>query len=260
VEFLSSFTGLDLPLWAWMIVLTAGAGIGIAKTAVPGSGILVVVLMAMALPSRMSIGVMLPMLIFGDLFAVGKFWRHTDKRRLFTLLPFALLGLGSGYMILRHASDSQLRPVIGGIVLVMLALHQVSRIVKKKRGESNLPSPERTHPILTAIFGFFAGAGTGMANASGPVLSLYFIISGLPKLPFIATTAWFFFTLNLLKLPLFLDLGLINAQSLRINLLTIPSIAAGALLGYWIVKRIPQELFNRVVLALAFFAALRLIF
>ncbi|NLD96735.1 MAG: sulfite exporter TauE/SafE family protein [Synergistaceae bacterium] len=258
MEFLSSFTGLELSPWSWAIVLSAGAGVGIAKTAVPGSGILVVALMAMTLPSRLSVGVMLPMLIFGDLFAVGKFWMHTDKRRLLTLLLFALPGLGVGYMVLRFASDDQLRPIIGGVVLAMLILHQVSRVLKQRRGAA-AAADGKTSPLLTAVFGFFAGVGTGMANASGPVMSLYLLIAGLPKLPFIAVTAWFFFIMNLLKVPLFFSLGLITMQSLRINMLALPSIAAGALLGYWIVKRISQERFNQIVLTLAFVAALRLL-
>ncbi|NLA91283.1 MAG: sulfite exporter TauE/SafE family protein, partial [Synergistaceae bacterium] len=99
MDFLMQFTGLDLSWWAWLIVLTSGAGIGIAKTAVPGSGILVVALMAMALPSRMSVGVLLPLLIFGDMFALGKFWRYTDRKLLLSLIPFALLGLGTGFFI-----------------------------------------------------------------------------------------------------------------------------------------------------------------
>ena len=74
MDFLASFTGLDLPGWAWTIVLTAGAGIGIAKTADPGSATLVVVLMAMALPARMSDVVLLPMPFLGDVFAEGLFW------------------------------------------------------------------------------------------------------------------------------------------------------------------------------------------
>ncbi len=259
MEFLSAFTGLDLPLWSWIIVLAAGSGMGIAKTALPGSGILVVVLMAMALPSRMSVGVMLPMLLFGDLFALGKYWRFTDRRQLFLLLPFALAGLGAGYVVLRHVGNEELRPLIGGIVLLMLFLHQVSRFVKKK-GEAKGSSPAcGTHPLVTAVFGFFGGMGTGMANSSGPVLSLYFLIARLPKLPFLATTAWFFFTMNLLKLPLYISLGLITGQSLRVNILALPSIVLGALLGYGVVKRIPQERFNQAVLLLAFAAALKLV-
>lgn len=258
MEFLTWFTDLDLPAWAWLIVLTSGAGIGIAKTAVPGSGILVVALMAMALPSRMSVGVLLPLLIIGDFFALGKFWRYTDRKLLFSLVPFALLGLGAGFFILRYVSDERLKPIIGAVILTLLAVRQISEYYKKKGSAEGRSAPERRNPFLMVLFGFFSGLGTGMANSSGPILSLYFLILGLPKLPFMATTTWFFFIMNMLKAPLFLKLGLISAQSLKIGLLALPSVAAGALLGYWMVARISQKRFNQAVLALAFVAALRL--
>jgi uncharacterized membrane protein YfcA len=98
-----------------------------------------------------------------------------------------------------------------------------------------------------------------MANAAGPILSLYLLIAGLPKLPFIATSSGFFFILNLLKVPLFASLGIITAQSLRIDLMALPSVLVGALLGFWLVKRIPQEVFNRIVVVLAFLAAAKLL-
>ncbi|MGI6782866.1 MAG: sulfite exporter TauE/SafE family protein [Aminivibrio sp.] len=259
MEFLTWFTDLDLPVWAWLIVLASGAGIGIAKTAVPGSGILVVALMAMALPSRMSVGVLLPLLIIGDFFALGKFWRYTDRKLLLSLIPFALAGLGAGFFILRYVSDERLKPIIGGVILTLLAVRQISEYYKKREAARGGSPSEKRNPFLMALFGFFSGLGTGMANSSGPILSLYFLILGLPKLPFMATTTWFFFIMNLLKVPLYFSLDLINAQSLKLSLLALPSVAAGALLGFWIVTRIPQRRFNQAVLALAFVAAVRLI-
>lgn len=259
MDFLMQFTGLDLSWWAWLIVLTSGAGIGIAKTAVPGSGILVVALMAMALPSRMSVGVLLPLLIFGDMFALGKFWRYTDRKLLLSLIPFALLGLGAGFFILRYVSDENLKPIIGVIILSLLAVRQVSEYFKRKERPGVGDPAERRNPFLMVLFGFFSGLGTGMANSSGPILSLYFLILRLSKLPFMATTTWFFFIMNMLKVPMFISLGIISLQSLKIGLLALPSVAGGALLGFWIVARISQHRFNQVVLALAFVAAIRLI-
>lgn len=259
-EFLSGLTGLDLPILSWCLLLLAGAGVGLSKTAIPGGGILAVVLTAMALPSRMSVGVLLPMLIFGDFFAIGKYRPHIDRKQLVTLLPFALIGLGGGYVILRYASNEQLKPIIGAAVLAMLALQQVNARLKKRReGLSASAASRPISPVVTAIFGVLSGMGTGMANAAGPILSLYLLIAGLPKLQFIATSSGFFFILNLLKVPLFASLGIITTQSLRIDLLALPSVLAGALLGFWLVKRIPQEVFNRIVVALAFVAAVKLL-
>lgn len=255
-ELLSGLTGLDIPLWSWWVVLLGGTSIGLAKTAIPGSSILLVVLMAMALPPRLSVGVMLPMLIFGDFFAIGKYWPHVDRKRLFTLLPFSLIGLGGGYIILRYVTDEQLKPIIGGVVLAMLALQQVNSFLKKRRRDA---TDRPVSPLVTAVFGILSGMTTGMANAAGPILNLYFLIARLPKLRFIATSAGFFFILNLLKVPLFASLGIITTQSLRIDLPALPSVLVGALLGFWLVKRIPQEVFNRIVVALAFVAAVKLL-
>ena len=260
-EFLSGLTGLDLPILSWCLLLLAGVSVGLSKTAIPGGGILAVVLTAMALPSRMSVGVLLPMLIFGDFFAIGKYRPHIDRRQLVTLLPFALIGLGGGYVILRFVTNEQLKPIIGAAVLAMLALQQVNARLKKRREDATgaAAANRPVSPVVTAIFGVLSGMGTGMANAAGPILSLYLLIAGLPKLQFIATSSGFFFILNLLKVPLFASLGIITTQSLRIDLLALPSVLAGALLGFWLVKRIPQEVFNRIVVALAFVAAVKLL-
>ena len=257
-EFLSGLAGLDIPIMSWCLLLLAGMCVGLSKTAIPGGGILAVVLTAMALPSRMSVGVLLPMLIFGDFFAIGKYRPHIDRRQLLTLLPFALVGLTGGYAILRFVTNEQLKPIIGGAVLAMLALQQVNARLKKRR-EGAAAENRPVSPVVTAVFGVLSGMGTGMANAAGPILSLYFLIAGLPKLPFIATSSGFFFILNLLKVPLFASLGIITAQSLRIDLMALPSVLVGALLGFWLVTRIPQEVFNRIVVALAFLAALKLL-
>jgi uncharacterized membrane protein YfcA len=99
-EFLSGLAGLDLPILSWCLLLLAGVSVGLSKTVIPGGGILAVVLTATALPSRISVGVLLPMLIFGDFFAIGKYRPHIDRKQLATLLPFALIGLGVGYVIL----------------------------------------------------------------------------------------------------------------------------------------------------------------
>lgn len=258
-EFLSGLAGLDLPILSWCLLLLAGTGVGLSKTAIPGGGILAVVLTAMALPSRMSVGVLLPMLIFGDFFAIGKYRPHIDRKQLATLLPFALIGLGGGYVILRFATNEQLKPIIGAAVLAMLALQQVNARLKKRREALTAAASRPVSPVVTAIFGVLSGMGTGMANAAGPILSLYLLIAGLPKLQFIATSSGFFFILNLLKVPLFASLGIITAQSLRIDLLALPSVVTGALLGFWLVKRIPQEVFNRIVVTLAFVAAVKLL-
>ena len=70
--------------------------VGISKTGVPGIGILVVPLLAYGFGGRLSAGVMLPMLIMGDLFAVAWYRRHAQWDKLVGLLPWVYGGVALG--------------------------------------------------------------------------------------------------------------------------------------------------------------------
>jgi uncharacterized membrane protein YfcA len=107
--------------------------------------------------------------------------------------------------------------------------------------------------------GILAGITTMLANAGGPVLTLYLLGMKVPKLELTATIAWFFFVLNVFKLPFSAGLGLITPGTLALNAVLVPGIAVGLLIGRWVVHRVPQRLFNQLLLAFAALAALRLI-
>jgi uncharacterized membrane protein YfcA len=80
----------------------------------------------------------------------------------------------------------------------------------------------------------------------------------LPKNVLIATAAWLFLILNILKLPFSWQLGLITPDTLRLNLILAPMVLVGLLAGKWIVKRIPQRLFDTFILLFTATAGLRL--
>ncbi|MDW8290946.1 MAG: TSUP family transporter, partial [Armatimonadota bacterium] len=102
--------------------------VGVSKTGVPGIGILVVPLMASAFGGRASVGAMLPMLIVGDLFAVRWYRQHTQWNRLKELVPWVIIGMALGAAALWWLGEASvqrdlLEPLIGVLVLVMLAIH-----------------------------------------------------------------------------------------------------------------------------------------
>jgi uncharacterized membrane protein YfcA len=109
------------------------------------------------------------------------------------------------------------------------------------------------------VTGVLAGFGTMVANAAGPVMSAYLISRGLLKEQFVGTAAWFFFIVNLGKLPVFGQLDMLTLETLRFDAWLVPAVLVGALLGIRVLARIPQGLFDYLVLALAGVAAVRLI-
>ena len=193
----------------------------------------------------------MPILLVGDLFALAYYRRSASWERLIELCPYVLAGMVPGYVVLRTTSGEALRLLLGLIVLVLLLL----QLARQRFGWE--PRLDRRWSVAST--GLLAGFGTTVGNAAGPVMSIYLVGQRLGKHEFLGTSAWFFFLVNLSKLPLFLTLGMITPQTLKLDALVIPMAALGALVGAFLLRRIPQRLFNTLVLLLAGLAALRLI-
>ncbi len=227
--------------------------VGLAKSGVPGIGLLPILLMAEIFPARESTGVLLLTLITGDFFAVFLYRRHAQWWHILRLLPPAVLGIVLGWLVMRHIPGGSFRALIGGVVLLM-AVPQSWRILHPL----TLQRVPHTRLFQWAM-GLFAGSTTMIANAAGPVMSVYLLAVGLPKMQFVGTAAWFFFIINLIKVPFSLQQGLITASSLTLNLLLVPAVALGIFTGRRLLTGIPQRLFEIMILTFAIFAALRLI-
>ncbi|MHC4489537.1 MAG: sulfite exporter TauE/SafE family protein [Planctomycetota bacterium] len=245
---------LDLDLVGWVVVSLCAIMAGIMKTGIPGLGILVVPLMAIAIPTRRSVGVLLGILILADLFAIVYHRRNARWGHVLRLLPAAFAGIVAGYFGLKVVDDELLEPIIGGIVLMMLGVNYWRTRTKGKE------APVPTQWWFAVGLGFTAGVTTMMANAAGPIMIIYLLAMKLPKIEFVGTGAWFFFVINWLKVPFSADLELMTAESVKLDLMMLPFIALGAVLGIFFLKRIPQKVFNAVVQILAAIAAIILLF
>ena len=243
----------ELSWFGWAVVAFCAVLVGIAKTGIPGFGILVVPLMAMVLPARSSVGILLGILILGDLFAAGYYRRHAQWVHVFRLLPAAFGGIVAGYFALGVVSDEQLKRIIGAIVLVMLGVNYWR--MKGRGDEASIPHQW----WFTVGVGFIAGVTTMMANAAGPVMIIYLLAMRLPKVEFVGTAAWFFFVVNWLKVPFNAKLQFMTMETVKFDLLMLPFIALGAFTGIFVLKRIPQKAFGIVVQLLAAAAALKLL-
>ncbi len=245
---------LDLELSGWIIVALCAMMVGISKTGIPGVAILVVPLMAITIPAKQSVGVLLGILILADIFAVT-YHRHNAKwTHVVRLLPPTLLGIAAGYFFLGLIdNDDYLKRIIGGIVLVMLGIHFWR--TKTRGKDTAIPS----QLWFALVLGFMAGVTTMMANAAGPVMVIYLLAMRLDKLEFVGTQAWFFFVVNWLKVPFSSNLNMMTVESVKLDLLMLPFIALGAVLGIFFLKRIPQKAFAAVVQILAAVAAVKLL-
>jgi len=239
--------------WQWSLAAFGAFSIGMAKTGFGGLGMIGILVMAWLLPPRDSTGVILPMLIMADLFGVHAFQRHTQWSHVLRLLPAAVVGVVAGWWFMGQMDNASFGRVIGAVLLVMSGLG-LWRVLK--RTEVVLVVPRWFGPIM----GFVAGVATMLANAAGAVVTLYLLVCRLPKYEFVGTAAWFFFIVNLFKIPFSASLGLVTWETLGFNLMLFPAIALGAFSGKRLIAKLPQRLFEGLMLVFTILGAIKLLF
>lgn len=104
--------------------------------------------------------------------------------------------------------------------------------------------------LKRTVFGSLAGFTTMVANAGGPVTSMYFMTEGFPVRLFLGTGAWFYLVLNLVKLPFSIGLGMLTTKYLIPLLIAIPFMIATVAFGRWVSGRINKSVFNVLVVVL----------
>lgn len=243
----------DLNLQESLLFALLAIFIGCSKGGLPGVGILVVPMMAHLFPAKVSTGVLLPMLLMADVFAVIYYHRYADWKCLGQLFPPTIAGVVLAYGLMDHLDDQQVKKGIAIIILFMSAL-----LFCKLQGYW-LKTPPKSKTFIIAS-GLLVGIATMFANAAGPIAAIYLLAIGMEKEEFIGTKAWFFLLLNAFKIPFSFHLGLIQTESLLLNLKGLPLIALGIWIGIKLVKRIQPKVFSRIVLGLAVVSALKMLF
>jgi len=243
---------LEFDALQWVIVIAAALSIGFNKTSTLGITILFVPLVAGIMDPKKSVGFILPMLCMADVLAILYWRRHANWKLLFRLMPWCLVGLAVGYLVLERIDSKTLWPIIGGIILVMI----VVTTWRNSRHAKDRPIP--TYWWFAALMGFLAGSTTMVANAAGPVMIIYLLAMRLDKHQFIGTHAWFFWIINLIKVPPQVYLKMITLESFLTDLVLLPAILVGGFLGIKLVHKIPQRGFNAIVNILAAAAAIHL--
>lgn len=243
----------DLTPLQWILAFVAAASMGISKGGLAGLSLLHVTIFAFLFGARDSTGIVLPMLLVGDVCAVTALHQHARWDYVRRMLPPACIGIVIGAWLMRYVNDSMFRPITGWIILG-LAVLQLARM-QRPDWFGGVPH----NRWFAWGMGLIAGVTTMLANAAGPIFALYALAVALPKFEIVGTSAWFFFIINSFKVPFSLGLGLIHGQTLLLNLALSPAIVAGVFGGRWIMTRIPQRMFDAFLLAFAAIAALRLI-
>lgn len=260
----------ELTALSWVLLALGAAVIGLSKAALPGAGTIAVALFAAALPARESTGTILLLLIVGDAFALISYRRSADWGAILRLAPAVVVGLLVGAAFLAVSTDVVVRVTIGILLLFIVGLTLWRRWRGSRASGATVPLaaaapaaaarvPAGQGRATAALYGSIGGFTTMVANAAGPVMSMYFLAARFPVQAFLGTSAWFFAIVNLSKLPFSIGLGLLTPTGALTALILAPVVIAAAFVGRAFALRIDQRLFERIVIVLTIVGSLYLL-
>lgn len=240
-------TYLELGLFALVGLL-----IGMSKVGLSGGGMIAVPLLAIVFGGKDSSGIMLPILIMADVFGTAYYRRYTQWSHLKKLLPAAIMGVIAGTLVGKFIPDQTFKLIMGIIILISIGILFWIELADSKW------VPRKSW--FAILIGIGVGFTTMVGNLAGTLMALYLLANNMPKNKFIGTAAWFFFIINVFKVPFHIfSWNTINWNTLMIDLTLIPAIAIGAYLGIKIVKQLNEKVFRYFIIAMTVVAAVFMI-
>ncbi len=239
-----------------LLIILGAFLIGLTKGGVIGTSSITVAIYAMIFPSKLSVGIILPLLIAADVLALYFFRKHAVWKYIKLAAPSTLAGVFVGWLLLDILDNYWVGKLIGGILIILTVLHLYRKYrLSKSEAIDTIP---HTWWFVGSI-GFLAGFTSMIANGAGPIMMIFFLAVGLPKMAFLGTSAWFFFILNLVKVPFHWSIETITVETLLLDLKLAPVAMVGVAVGRYIVGYIPQKVFEFLAISLTVLASIQLL-
>lgn len=237
----------------WSLIILSSVLIGFSKTGVGGFLLPVIPILASVFGGKSSTGVMLPLLLAGDVFALYYYKKNGNWNDLRKILPWAFAGLALGVAVGNGIDDRQFKTLISFSIILCLVL-----LIYSERRSAELKLPNKVW--FYAFVGLTAGFTSMIGNAAGPVFTMYLLSRDVDKTEFMGTTTWFFFIINMTKLPLQIFFWHnISKGTLSVDVLMLPAIAAGAFAGIKVFRLLNEKLFRIIVILMTAASAVRLL-
>jgi uncharacterized membrane protein YfcA len=227
--------------------------IGLSKGGLGGTaGALATPMLALAMPADKVIGLILPILMLADIFAVALHWQRWNRKLVLLLIPGSVVGVTLGTLLITNAPTETLRTFLGVIVLIF-ALYKIL----ERRILSWLIYKSRNWHGLVA--GTVTGFSSALAHTGGPPVSIYLLMQQITPRVFIATSALFFLILNWIKVPYYLYADLFDLERLKQIVWILPLVPLGVVTGRWALTRINARTFENIIVTLLVINAVMLI-
>lgn len=230
----------------YALAIPAVVALGLSKGGFAGVGQMATPMLALVMPPLEAAAIMLPIMMVQDWSAVWVYRKDWDGRLLAIMLPGALIGIALAGLLAAYISDATVRVFIG-MTSIVFVVYSVGRM----RHAVGLPAREGSVPA-GVFWGALSGFTSTLCQAGGPPYQVYVLARKLPKMAFVGTTAVFFAVMNAVKVLPYFALGQFSTKGLGTSLVLLPLALLTNQLGFWLVRRTPQETFYKITLGLMF--------
>ena len=226
VEVILLFFGTILAFW-----LSAICGGGASLILIP---ILNLLLPASVVPFSLTIGT-----FTSSVSRIAVFKKHINWKIFFWFVPFSIPAVLMGAYLIKYINPNYLQ-----LIVAFFLIANVPQLFKKVKNDE---TDEKASPkYVLAIIGFLAGFVSGITGAIGLLFNRFYLKFGLKKEEIVATRAANEVFLHLIKLIIYISLGLYSNLALWLGL----AIAVATIISSYTVKYIlpylSENLFRKI--------------
>ncbi|MBK8614182.1 MAG: sulfite exporter TauE/SafE family protein [Flavobacteriales bacterium] len=237
-------------MWdGWFLVLLLVAEV-LGTVGGFGSSMLVMPLMTFFLPFDQALGLTALFHVFSNAAKIILFRKGLSKKLLLSMGVPAVIGVLIGARLTAFIPSEHMMLVLSAVLII---LSVVFLFAPDQRVEATT--------LNASMGGAASGFVAGLVGTGGAIRGLTLAAFDLPKEVFISTSAWIDMGVDLSRTVVYAQQGFI-AQSTWTYLPWLAAISLlGSWAGRWLLARVPQERFRKLVLvlviAVAVFSALR---
>jgi len=246
---MSSINGFEVlentPEYFWIIAVFSVLAVSISKSGFGGAmGSFSVPILLFVLPPKLALGVLLPLFLVTDVWVVYIWRKMIDRRILIIMCTFGVIGEILGWFLFDFLNDMILTCLIGLIAIITAANYGWRRINPGKRTSQNIAnSVSRRIFQRGAIWCGLSGISSFVSLSGGIPAQIFLLPHALVRQAFIGTLCVYFFVINIVKIPFYVEIGIFSQETFSISIWLLLVIPIGVFLGKWLNMRMSDRIF-----------------
>jgi uncharacterized protein len=165
------------------------------------------------------------------------------KRTIFMSLG-SLIGVPIGTYVLIVLTPISIKLVVATVIIILSILLILNRTYYFKQ-----------FILWHMIAGFFSGVLTSSTSLGGPPSVLFLLSQNINKTEFLGTISITGLILSIITILMFVSMGLITPNILQTDLISLPALGLGFLIGTIVVKKINSQLFKNIAVGVVMSSA-----